>query len=62
MKTTRKHQRRVRPQARRGKVAVDVVASLSVFFTIAMALFVLCALACNRLHHVISILVGYPYS
>ena len=62
MKTTRKHKRRTPPRVRSGKIAVDVVASLAVFFTIAMALFVLGALGCNRLHHVISNLVGYPYS
>jgi hypothetical protein len=62
MKTAREHKRHARSRVRSGKVSIDVVASLSVFFTIAMALFVLCALGCNRLHHVISILVGYPYS
>ncbi len=62
MRMTRKHNRRVRRHARQGKVSIDIVMSLSVFFTIGTALFTLCALGCDRLHHIISILVGYPYS
>jgi hypothetical protein len=61
MKTIRRR-KRIGRRVRRGRIAVDVVLSLAVFFTIAMTLFGLCAMACNRLHHVISNLVGFPYS
>jgi len=60
--STKRRKKRNQNVERRGRVAVDVVASLSVFFTIAATLFALAALACDRLHHVISILVGFPYS
>ena len=62
MNTARRYARTSLRQRRNGKVSIDIVLSLSVFFTIAMILFMLGAFACDRLHHVISILVGYPYS
>ena len=62
MRTTRSSHRRMFRRARSGKVSVDIVLSMSVFFTVGSALFFLARLASDRLHHVISILVGFPYS